>query len=118
MLIPSVKQPITRARRSVLNLFILTIMLEASDGEDATLMYARPMATTANRATSAGASASQRPKKQPAKKQPAKFSAYTAALREAGVGEDDLRLLRELAEMNANDLSRAEENPRPSRVLL
>jgi hypothetical protein len=51
-------------------------------------------------------------------KQSARFSAYVAALREAGVGEDDLRLLRELAEMNANDLSRADELPPPSRVLL
>jgi len=76
-------------------------------------VYARPMATTAPRAKAAGASAPSRPQKQPAR-----FSAYAAALREAGVGEDDLRLLRELAEMNANELPRADETPRPSRVLL
>ena len=76
-------------------------------------MYARPMATTAPRARDAGASAPPRPQKQSVR-----FSAYAAALREAGVGEDDLRLLRELAEMNANDLSRADQPPPPSRVLL
>jgi hypothetical protein len=47
-----------------------------------------------------------------------KFSAYTKALREAGVGEDDLRLLRELAEMNAGDLERREEQLPSSRIRL
>lgn len=50
--------------------------------------------------------------------QSATFSTYTAALREAGVGEDDLRLLRELAEMNAGDLAQPTGSLRPSRLLL
>lgn len=33
--------------------------------------------------------------------------AYARALREAGVTEDDLRLLRELAEANAHELGKA-----------
>jgi hypothetical protein len=77
-------------------------------------MYPYAMATSAPRAgRGVGGSATPQPA-EPA----ARFSAYAAALKEAGVGEDDLRLLRELAEMNAHDLSQADEPIQPSRVLL
>ena len=72
------------------------------------------MATiTSSAASGVGVSAVPRPPEQAVK-----FSAYAAALREAGVGEDDLRLLRELAEMNASDLSHPEDFVQSSRVLL
>jgi hypothetical protein len=48
----------------------------------------------------------------------AMFSTYTKALRDAGVMEADLRLLRELAEMNAEELSARDEHVRASRVIL
>jgi len=71
-------------------------------------MYAHRMATTVPGADKdAGA---------PATTASAKFAAYGAALKEAGVGEDDLRLLRELAELNA--LTRPVEAPPPTRILL
>ena len=46
------------------------------------------------------------------------MSAYTKALKEAGVEKDDLQLLRELAEINAGELSHPYEHERPARVFL
>ncbi len=43
---------------------------------------------------------------------------YTKALEDAGVRHEDLRLLRELAEINAHELSQPLDHVRPSRVFL
>ena len=45
-------------------------------------------------------------------------ASYTKALKSAGVTQEDLRLLRELAEINAQELTRAHDHIRQSRVLL
>jgi hypothetical protein len=46
------------------------------------------------------------------------MSSYTKALKEAGIEKDDLQLLRELAEINAGELSQPYEHKRPVRVFL
>jgi hypothetical protein len=43
---------------------------------------------------------------------------YSRALREAGVKQDDLRLLRELADMNANELGAGDSSVHSTRVFL
>jgi len=43
---------------------------------------------------------------------------YARALRDAGVVEKDLELLRELADMNARELSQADDTVPASRILL
>ena len=48
----------------------------------------------------------------------ASMSAYTKALKEAGIEKDDLQLLRELAEINSGELPQPYEHERPVRVFL
>jgi hypothetical protein len=86
-------------------------MLEGSDGKRSLPMYARDMATTALRAIGGEEAAAER-----SPERAAAFFAYAAALKESGVAEDDLQLLRELAEINA--LARPPEPPAPTRILL
>lgn len=43
---------------------------------------------------------------------------YAAALKEAGVNKDDLQLLRELADLNASELSAPSDHVPPSRLLV
>jgi hypothetical protein len=43
---------------------------------------------------------------------------YAAALKEAGVNKDDLQLLRELADLNASELSPPSDHVPPSRLLV
>ncbi len=43
---------------------------------------------------------------------------YAAALKQAGVAKDDLQLLRELADLNARELSEPMDYIPPSRLLL
>jgi hypothetical protein len=43
---------------------------------------------------------------------------YTAALKKAGVNKDDLQLLRELADLNATELSQPSDHVPPSRLLV
>jgi len=52
------------------------------------------------------------------KKETRSVRGYAAALKEAGVDKDDLQLLRELADLNARELSEPSDHVPPSRLLV
>jgi hypothetical protein len=52
------------------------------------------------------------------KNEPRTVRGYAAALKEAGVSKDDLQLLRELADLNARELSPPADHVPPSRLLV